>query len=92
MNNAGKMLDLKSDMEDLALTIKNVGEDFDEALRNSVVKATGLIKTNQSLKEVEFTCKVIQEYLENGQSRDAGSLVVELSVQLWNLLKLLSKE
>lgn len=92
MKNAGIMLDLKSNMEGLAQSIKSVGEDFDETLHNFVVKASGLIQLNQSLKEVDFTCQVIQEYLDKGQISDAKKLVSVLSGQICSLQCLLAKE
>lgn len=92
MKSAGKMMKLKSDLEELAQTLKNIERDFDESLQGSAEKVSCLIQFNYSLREILFTCRVLKEYVEAGKTQEAGVLIDEVAQQMRSLQNLLARE
>lgn len=92
IKNSGKMMTLKSDIEGLAQAIKNVEQELDETLHNSIVKASSLVTLNNSIREIQFTCRVVEEYIQVGRTRDAKPLIIKLSRQICNLESQITRE
>ena len=92
IKNAGKMMALKNDIEGLTNAIKNIEQDFEETLHKSIVRASGLVTLNNSLKEIELTSRVVAEYIRVDRAEDVEALMVTLSRQIYALEGLIPRE